>query len=190
MTTSLGAPSNPPTSCHPCAGRDPTLHTHQPISSIPHCRARPGNPAAPRRRSERTLLTRPQPPIPRPHPHPGFAHLLPSREKARLQYWRGGILPPWSADEGVRPRREVPEGRMRGTAHRPKKIHPPTLRPIIVCSYRFDARCRRGIAERVGGQVQAVASGVTAVPASLRGAVRHKSLRNGRGDSPTDYFGR
>ena len=68
--------------------------------------------------------------------------------------------------------------------------YPRPTGPALYCMHRFDARCRRGIAERVGGQVQAVASGVTAVPASLGGAVRHKSLRNGRGDSPTDYLSR
>ncbi len=40
-----------------------------------------------------------------PHPHPGFAHLLPSREKVTPQTSQSGLLPLWE---------KVPEGRMRG----------------------------------------------------------------------------
>jgi hypothetical protein len=40
-----------------------------------------------------------------PHPHPGFAHLLPSREKATPQTSQSDLLPWWE---------KVPEGRMRG----------------------------------------------------------------------------
>ncbi len=43
-----------------------------------------------------------------PHPHPGFAHLLPSREKAPAECARfHRPLPLWE---------RVPEGRVRGTA--------------------------------------------------------------------------
>ena len=40
-----------------------------------------------------------------PHPHPGFAHLLPSREKATPLTSQSGLLPLWE---------KVAKGRMRG----------------------------------------------------------------------------
>jgi hypothetical protein len=51
----------------------------------------------------------------RPHPHPGFAHLLPSREKAiEPRTLSVALLPLWE---------KVPEGRMRGMLLTPEHCH-------------------------------------------------------------------